>query len=125
MGLFDDNNNKIEQIYNLLSAREAKSYNEDLIIQFPSSLEEMQIAGGANITTLNRRINKKLMYVTVSIPENGIMEVYNNNMVKLFFCNESGTLQFPNGIWFEDMMIKLYNPSQDPARFNYRMIFAS
>ena len=84
----------------------------------------MVIPPNSVITTVDRRINGMLKYIAVTVPENCSMTVSNNNMTKLFFSNEAGTLEFPNGLSFEDTVIKLANTSSTgTARITYRMIF--
>lgn len=99
---------------------------EDMYIQYPTSVAEMQVPANTTIVPVDRRINKRLKTLTVSVPENGIMEIVNNNVTRFFFSNESGTLEFPNGVYMEDMVITLTNTdASNPARFNYKMIFAA
>lgn len=124
MSIFVDDA-KLDQIISLLQNQTAnKSYGEDILLQYPSAPEEMLIPGGVTVTTVNRRINRMLRTITVSIPTLGVMTVENNNITRLFFSGESGTLEFPKGIYLEDVVIKLTNTGTEPARFNYRMIFS-
>ena len=97
---------------------------EDLLLQFPTDASNMVIPPNSVTTPVDRRINGMLKYIAVTVPENCTMTVTNNNMTKLFFSNEAGTLEFPNGLEFEDTVIKLANTSlTDAARITYRMIF--
>ncbi len=96
---------------------------EDILIQFPNNTAEMLVPEQSTIKTVDRRINKRLMFATVSIPKDGIMTISNNNIIQLFFSGESGTITFVNGMFFEDTVIELMNTGTEPARFNYRLLF--
>ncbi|MBO5003635.1 hypothetical protein J6C36_05130 [Methanocorpusculaceae archaeon] len=95
----------------------------DIIIKYPANISEMLVPAGATITTLDRRINGKLRSIAVSIPENGIMEIKNNNITSLFFSNEAGCVELPHGVEYEDMVITVANTGTDAARFNYLLVF--
>ena len=97
--------------------------SENTLIQYPNSAAEMSIPANTTITPVDRRINLKLIFVSVSIPENGTMTVYNNNVKTMFFADETVNLIFPDGVLYEDLVIVLSNTGTDAARFNYRMIF--
>jgi len=97
---------------------------EDLLIQYPTGPDDQIIQANTTKTILNRRINGMLRWMSVTVPENCSMIVYNNNIAKLFFTNESGTIEFPHGLSFEDTMIVISNASTtDPARITTRMVF--
>lgn len=96
---------------------------KDIVIKYPANVSEMLVPGGAAITTLDRRINGRLRSIAVSIPENGIMEIKNNNITTLFFTNEAGVLELPHGIDYEDTVITIANTGTEPARFNYLLVF--
>ena len=96
---------------------------KDIIIKYPASISEMLVPAGATITTLDRRINGKLRSIAVSIPENGIMEIKNNNITSLFFSNEAGCVELPHGVEYEDMVITVAKTGTDAARFNYLLVF--
>lgn len=123
MGIFTSDD-KLNEIINAINAQNKSAYGEDILIQYPNSPEEMLVPGNTTITPINRRMNRRLRSISVSIPELGMMQVTNNNITRLFFSGESGTLEFPRGIWMEDVTITLTNAGPDPARFNYRMVFS-
>lgn len=118
------NEEKLDEIISVLKAQNTKDFGEDILLQYPNTAEEMLIPAGTTITPVNRRMNRRLRSISVSIPTLGIMQVSNNNITRLFFSGESGTLEFPKGIWMEDVVIQLTNTGTTPARFNYRMIFS-
>lgn len=98
--------------------------SEDLLIQFPSSSENQILPPNTVRTVLNRRINGMLRYITVTSPENTFVDILNNNISKLYFTNESGTLEFPNGLAFEDTVVNVGNTSTtNPARITFRLVF--
>jgi len=98
--------------------------SEDLLIQYPSGSSDQIIPANTVRTVLNRRINGMLRYVTVTVPENCFVNIKNNNISKLYFTNESGTLEFPNGLAFEDTEVVVGNTSTtNPARITFRLIF--
>jgi len=116
----------LNQIRSLLAYKAARA--QDLVIGFPNNTTEMLIPASTTLTPVKQRIGKRLISMTVSIPENGIMIVKNNNIQISgcgFFSNESGTITLENGIPIEDLEIVLTNASTTTAgRFNYRLVFA-
>ena len=122
----EEDREQLRQIYALLLERYGRDLDteEDVLLQYPNSTDQMLVAANTTITPVNRRINRRLKFITVSVPENGVMVVYNNNLPKLFFSGESGTIEFPNGLQMDDVQIALTNASASPARFNYRLIFS-
>lgn len=124
--LTPDEKETLTAIKNLLAERMARELDndEDVLLQWPSSTDQMQVAANTTVTPVNRRINRRLKFVTVSIPANCVMIVYNNNLPKLFFNDESGTIEFPNGLDMGDVKITLTNTGGSPARCNYRLIFS-
>lgn len=122
----EEEREQIKQIYSLLLEKYNRDLDtdEDIILQYPNSTDQMLVAANTTIKPVNRHINRRLKFITVSVPEDGVMTIYNNNLPKLFFSGESGTIEFPNGILMEDVQIVLTNTSASPARFNYRLIFS-
>ena len=118
------NEDKLDEIISVIKQQNKSAYGEDILLQYPNSPEEMLIPAHTTITTVNRRINCRLRSISVSIPETAVMTVSNNNINRLFFSGESGTLEFPRGIWMEDTVVQLTNAGDEPARLNYRMIFS-
>lgn len=117
---------KIDQIISILQSKNNTNLTnpDDILIQFPMSMSDMLIPANTTITPVNRRINRKLKTITVSLPANVIMTVENNNITQMFFANESGTLEFPEGIYFEDTVITLTNAGNTPAQASFRTIFS-
>lgn len=124
--LTKDEQDTLVAIKNLLAERMARELDsdEDVLLQWPSTTDQMQVAANTTITPVNRRINRRLKFITISIPENCVMIVYNNNLAKLFFNDESGTIEFPHGLDMGDVKITLTNTGSTPARCNYRLIFS-
>lgn len=98
---------------------------EDIVLQYPRNASEMLVAPNTKITPVRRRINKRLIAVTVSVPQNGIINIINNGETVLFFSDESGTLPLENGIDINDLVIEIINAEPtEAARFNYRLVFS-
>ena len=98
---------------------------EDIVLQYPRNASEMLVAPNTKITPVRRRINKRLIAVTVSVPQNGIINIINNGETVLFFSDESGTLPLENGIDINDLVIEILNAEPtEAARFNYRLVFS-
>lgn len=122
MAIFSDA--KVEEIYNLLTSETNRKKSDDILIQYPTSSAEMLVPANTTIIPVNRRFNRKLKTICVSIPENGRMTLTNNNIQQMFFSNESGILEFPAGIYMEDVVIELTNAGPLPAPFSFRVIFS-
>ena len=116
---------KIDRIIEILNKNNtALTSPDDILIQYPMSAAEMLIPANTTVTPVNRRINRKLKTVTVSIPQNCILTLENNNITQMFFSNESGTLEFPVGIYFEETVISITNTGNTPAQCSFRCIFS-
>ena len=99
--------------------------SEDIVLQYPRNASEMLVAPNTKIVPVRRRINKRLIAVTVSVPKNGIINIINNGETVLFFSDESGTLPLENGIDINDLVIEIINAEpSEAARFNYRLVFS-
>lgn len=98
---------------------------EDLIVRKPSGAGDMLTPGNYKGTPIIRRVNRRLKSITVSIPENGTLEIINNNIPVLFFSDESGTIELDKGIDIQDLEIRETNAGANPARFNYTLVFGS
>lgn len=122
MAIFSDA--KVEEIYNLLTSETNRKRADDILIQYPTSATEMLVPANTTIVPVNRRFNRKLKTICVSIPENGRMTLTNNNIQQMFFSNESGILEFPAGIYMEDVVIELTNAGDTAAPFSFRAIFS-
>ena len=122
MAIFSDD--KLNEVIGILKNQYSKSLSDDILIQYPMNAGDMLIPANTEVTPVNRRFNKKLKTITVSIPAKGIMTVENNNITQMFFSNESGTLEFPVGIYMEDVVIRLANTGDTPAQFSFRCIFS-
>lgn len=122
MALFNDD--KLEGIISLLKQLVNRRYADDILVQYPMTSADMLVPANTTVTPVNRRFNRKLKTITVSIPANGFMTITNNNITQMFFSNESGTLEFPEGIYFEDTVITLGNTGGSPAAFSFRCIFS-
>lgn len=122
MAIFSDD--KLNEVIGILRNQYNKSVSDDILIQYPMNAGDMLIPANTEVTPVNRRFNKKLKTITVSIPAKGIMTVENNNITQMFFSNESGTLEFPVGIYMEDVVIRLANTGDTPAQFSFRCIFS-
>lgn len=119
-----DNEIKQELIELIKTLKAQQNKGENLLLQFPNTASDMVIPPNSSRTVVDRTINGRLRYISVTVPENCTLTILNNNLVKMFFSNEAGTLEFPQGLIFEDTEIIVANTSPtDPARLTYRMIF--
>jgi len=108
----------------MLTNKDESNFIGDMVVQYPTSISQMQVPANSTVTTINTAIDRKLMAISVSVPTNCIMTVHDGSSEKFFFSDESGTLRFPNGIYFDQVKITLANATASPVRFTYRLIFA-
>ncbi|ADN37068.1 hypothetical protein Mpet_2321 [Methanolacinia petrolearia DSM 11571] len=96
--------------------------NEDLLIQYPESTENINLSPGE---TFNKAIevNRKLKYLCVSVPSGCILEIKSDNITKMWFCDEAGTIEFQSGMSFGRMEINVQNCTTEAVRWTCRMLF--
>lgn len=117
----------IETIISLLQSILSKvsgSSVEDLIIRYPTNSAEMSVPADTTLKPVSKTLNRKLRSITISVPATGIMKVYNNGTQLFYFCDEAGTIEYPNGVTINDLEIEITNTDADnPARFTYILVF--
>ncbi|MDD4126563.1 MAG: hypothetical protein PHV39_02610 [Methanomicrobium sp.] len=114
---------QIKKYLSVITEAVAGSDNNDLIIQLPESTSEMYLAASGEYEK-SVTISKRLHYLAVSVPANVVLEIYNDNSLLMWFCDESGTIDLKSGYDIGVMKVKVTNASGDTsARWLCRMIF--
>lgn len=100
-----------------------KAEAENLYLQYPESSADYTLAASGTYTR-EVTVNRKLKYLTVSIPTDCILTVYNDNNLWGWFTDEAGTLEIFNGITFGALKIVVKNTDTSNAkRWTCRMLF--
>ncbi len=97
--------------------------SNDLIVQYPESSSELTLAASGTYEK-SVKINRKLKFITVSVPANCTVQIFNDNACIMWFTDEAGTQELPTGYTINELKIIVKNLSTtDPCRWSVRMIF--
>jgi len=100
----------------------AAEVKDDLILQYPESISEMELGNGETFTR-EIAINRRLRSITVSCPEDTVVVLKNDNQTFLWFTDEAGNEKFPHGKFIGTLKIEVSNSGSVAARWLCRMVF--
>lgn len=94
----------------------------DILKQFPFNFDDMLLA--ANATYIESYYtNKKLLYLSVDLPQGVKCTIKNNDTVWLQDTDSIGALEFINGILFENFVITVVNTTSISQNWSVKAIF--
>lgn len=116
---------KIEEEITLLkdiSESFGLSTDEDFLLQFPDSTENLYLQPGQTFEK-EISINKKLVYLSIDAPEGVLVTIYQDNNPVTFAIDEIGALEFRKGIYFGIIKVTASNNAEIEQKWSLRMIF--
>lgn len=114
---------EVKALLTYILAALGKGSTDDLILQYPPSTGELTLEAGKTYekpVTINRR----LRFISVSVPENCTLEIQNDNSTIMWFTGEAGTMEPPTGCTINEMKIIVHNAGSEACRWSCRMIFS-
>lgn len=93
----------------------------NVYVQYPDRLEDMYLSANSEYTRTDS-INRRLKQISISVPFNAIMELYNNNSLFAWFANEKGTINFDLGLPIESFTVKVKNDNSHEVRWTLKLV---
>lgn len=112
--------NEMKEIKALLETIAKKETIDDLRLRFPESIDELYLAAGATYER-SVHVGRKIRHISVSCPEEVIIQLIINNVVYDWFNNSYGGEDLPNGINVGQLTIKATNTGSEDVAWEFRL----
>jgi hypothetical protein len=103
-------------------AGEKSSLTEDLILQFPEDSTARTIEAKGTVKR-TKTVNKRLIYLSVDIPDGMIATINRDGLPLMWFTAESGAIEFKKGLYFSEFGISITNNGTYEQAFSVRTVF--
>ena len=113
---------EMRDIKSLLAAiAQAKAGGDDLYMQYPLQTADLELPANTETSVCNTTIRRILKFIGTNAPDGIVIEIYKDNELWMLITDDSGSMEFEGGIYFDDIAIVVRNTTNYPLRWSVKL----